>query len=80
MFVLKNVIETAKGMLNNIFQSSFNKILSQPLNHYRSYMPAPIFPEHGSNLVAKNIKDMLQKKDKYRISPNKRSQSDAKHR
>ena len=33
---MKNVIKLAK--LNNIFQNSFNKILSQQLNHDRSYM------------------------------------------
>ena len=29
-----------KGSLNNIFQDSFNKILSQQLTHDRSYMSA----------------------------------------
>ena len=36
--VLKNVIKLAKGLLNNIFQDSFNKILSQQLTHNRSYI------------------------------------------
>ena len=35
-FVLKNVIDLAKGSLNNIFQDSFNIILSQQLTHNRS--------------------------------------------
>ena len=34
----KNVIELAKGSLNNFFQDSFNEILSQQLTHDRSYM------------------------------------------
>ena len=37
-FVLKNVIKLAKGSLNNIFQDSFNKILSQQLTYDRSYV------------------------------------------
>ena len=36
--VLKNVITLAKGSLNNIFQDSFNKNLSQQLIHNRSYI------------------------------------------
>ena len=36
--VLKNVIKLAKGSLNNIFQDSFNKILSQQLTHEKSYV------------------------------------------
>ena len=36
--VLKNVIKLAKGSLNNIFQDSFNIILSQQFTHDRSYM------------------------------------------
>ena len=36
--MLKNVIKLAKGMLNNIFQDSFNKMLSQQLTHDRSYI------------------------------------------
>ena len=35
--VLKNVIVLAKGSHNNIFQDSFNEILSQQLTHDRSY-------------------------------------------
>ena len=34
----KNVIKLAKGSLNNIFQDSFNKFLSQQLTHDRSYI------------------------------------------
>ena len=34
--VPKNVIKFAKGSLINIFQDSFNKILSQQLSHDRS--------------------------------------------
>ena len=34
--VLENIIKLAKGSLNNIFQDSFNKILSQQLTHDRS--------------------------------------------
>ena len=36
--ILKNVINLAKGSLNNIFQNSFNKILSQQLTHDRPYI------------------------------------------
>ena len=36
--VLKKVIKLAKGSLNNIFQDSFNIILSQQLTHDRSYI------------------------------------------
>ena len=36
--VLKSVIKLAKGSLNNIFQDSFNMILSQQFTHDRSYM------------------------------------------
>ena len=36
--VLKNVIKVAKGLLNYIFEDSFNKILSQQLTHDRSYI------------------------------------------
>ena len=36
--VLKNVIKLAKGSLNNIFQDSYNKILSQQLTRDRSYI------------------------------------------
>ena len=36
--VLKNVIKLAKGSVNNIFQDSFHKILSQQLTHDRSYI------------------------------------------
>ena len=35
---LKNVIKLAKGSLDNNFQDSFNKILSQQLTPDRSYM------------------------------------------
>ena len=35
---MKNVIKLAKGSLNNIFQDSFNKILSHQLTHDRSFM------------------------------------------
>ena len=35
---MKNVIKLAKGSLNNIFQDSFNKILSQQITHDRSYI------------------------------------------
>ena len=34
----KNVIMLAKGTLNNIFQDTFNKSLSQQLTHDRCYM------------------------------------------
>ena len=34
----KNFIKLAKGSFNNIFQDSFNKILSQQLTHDRSYI------------------------------------------
>ena len=36
--VLKNVIKLAKGSPNNIFQDSFNIVLSQQLTHDRSYI------------------------------------------
>ena len=36
--VLKNVIKLIHGLLNNIFQDSFNTILSQQLTHDRSYI------------------------------------------
>ena len=36
--VLKNVIKLAKDSLNNIFQNSFNTILSQQLSHVTSYI------------------------------------------
>ena len=36
--MLKNIIKLAKGLLNNIFQDSFNIILSQQLTHDRSYI------------------------------------------
>ena len=36
--VLKNVIKLAKGSLNNNFQDSFNKFLSQQLTHDKPYM------------------------------------------
>ena len=35
---MKNVIKLAKGSLNNIFQDSFNRILSQQLTHDKSYI------------------------------------------
>ena len=34
----KNLTFSAKGSLNNIFQDSFNIILSQQLTHDRSYI------------------------------------------
>ena len=34
----KNVIRLAKGSLNNIFQGTFNNILSQQLTHDKSYI------------------------------------------
>ena len=40
--VLKNVIKRASGELNNIFQDSFNIILSQQLTHDRSYISCAI--------------------------------------
>ena len=40
--VLKNVIKLAKGSLNNIFQDSFNIILSQQLTHDRSYVSSKL--------------------------------------
>ena len=36
--VLKNIIKLAKGLHNNIFQDSFDKILFQQLTHDRSYI------------------------------------------
>ena len=39
----KNVIELAKGSLNNVFQGSFHKTLSQQLTHDRSYMSVAFF-------------------------------------
>ena len=36
--VLKNVIKLAKGLHNNIFRDSFNKILSKQLTQDRSYI------------------------------------------
>ena len=36
--VLKKVIKLAKGSLNNIFQDSFNIIVSQQLTHDISYI------------------------------------------
>ena len=38
---LKNVIKQPKGSFNNIFQDSFDKILSQQLTHDRSYTSNP---------------------------------------
>ena len=35
--VLLNIIKHAKGSLDNIFQDSFNKTLSQQLTHVKSY-------------------------------------------
>ena len=36
-------MKLAKGSLNNIFQDSFNKILSQQLTHDRSYISSIAF-------------------------------------
>ena len=47
--VLKNVIKLAKSSLNNTFQDSFNKILSQQLTHDRSYMSLK-FPRFKGSL------------------------------
>ena len=45
---MKNVIKLAKGSLNNIYQDSFNKILSQQLTHDRSYMSNTHFVQQTS--------------------------------
>ena len=49
--VLKNVIKLAEGSLNNIFQDSFNKILSEHLIHDRSYISCLKDPSHHDVLV-----------------------------
>ena len=47
---LKNLIKLAKGSLDNIFQDSFNEIVSQQLTQNRSY----IYPRKvgGVDLIA----------------------------
>ena len=45
--VLKKVIKLSKGSVNNIFQDSFNKILSQQLTHDRSYISQAERPYQG---------------------------------
>ena len=37
-YLIFKILLIAKGSLNNIFQDSFNKILSQQLTHDRSYI------------------------------------------
>ena len=51
ILVLKNIIKLTKGSLNNIFQDSFNKILSQQLTHNILYLSnkglySPTIPEN----------------------------------
>ena len=52
---MKNVdIKLDKGSLNNIFQDSFNKILSQQLTHDRSYI-SPMFIGEVSALITRRF-------------------------
>ena len=50
---MKNGFKLAKGSLNNIFQDSLNKSLSQQLSHDRSYMYERQAPEN-CHLLFKN--------------------------
>ena len=54
-FVFKNVINLAKGSLNNIFQDSFNIILSQLLTHDRSYISSYSAVEEFHNNTIFNL-------------------------
>ena len=42
--ILKSIVNLAKGSLNNTFQDSFDKILSQQLTHDRSYIFSVLLP------------------------------------
>ena len=74
--VLKNVIKLAKGLLNKIFQDSFNKILSQhsqQLTHNRSYISQQLTHNRSyiSPIKKKNIyiyKRLLQSTQKFNTS------------
>ena len=47
----------AKGSLNNIFQDSFNKILSQQLTHDRSYI------YHTLEILNSPYKEVVETRD-----------------
>ena len=49
----KNVIKLAKGSLNNIFQDSFNIILSQQLTHDRSYISSNTYINLANTVTLK---------------------------
>ena len=57
--MLKNIIKLAKDLLNNIFQDSFNIILSQQLTHDRSYISQRVFQVNAK----RNNEDKTTKND-----------------